>query len=163
MLGPAQPGLGDVATPLAGLVMEERDRGCGPNVPIAQRREIDDRVFQALARMDRHQLNCRGIAVKASGPLRAPAIPGPGDLVAQPTHQRHHPQALGQRDLVQHLGDVAQVGQLPLPIDEAEHPCGETVGVRGFEHGCDAPRPHHVRPSAQLLGEGIGEVFSAGV
>ena len=131
--------------------------------PVGDGGQVDDGVLQALAGVDRHQLHRGGVGVEPPGALDAAAGPALGDLLAQPGQQRHQAVPLGERDLVQRLADVAQVGEPAVAADLGEHPRGQPGDVGGLEHRGDAAGGEQLDPGAQRLGDVVGQVVAARV
>ncbi len=67
--------------------------------------------------------------------------------------------ALG--DVVQHLSDVAQVGEPTLAADLGEHPSGQPAGRGGLQHGRDAAASCDVGPAPHGVGHLVGEAVAA--
>ena len=61
-------------------------------------------------------------------------------------------------DLVQQLGEVLDVGEVPLAAAPGEHPLGHPGDVRRLEDRRDAARPRVVGPAPQRLGHVVGQV-----
>ena len=103
---PGGAGGGDVAAATTlGVVVERLLRLALPLV--GRRGEVDDGVLQALAGVDRDELDGRGVAVEPAGALDAAVLAGVGDLAAQPAEQADQPEPLAQGRLVEYLADVA--------------------------------------------------------
>ena len=148
---PAPPAA-DVAAAPAVVVVEPRQVGLA-DVTVGDGGQVDDGVLEALAGVDRHQLDGGGVAVETAGALQPAAGAALGDLLAQPGQQRDQAVPLGERGLVQGLADVPQVGQPPLAADLGQHPRGQPADGRGLHHRGQAaageqlqPRPQRRRP-----------------
>ena len=70
---------------------------------------------------------------------------------------------LGQRDLVQGLADVPQVGEPPVAADLGQHPGRQAGDARRLHHGGQATAAEQLEPRPQRLGDLVGEVVAAGV
>ena len=129
-----------------------------PDVPVEREGQVDERVLQPLAHPHRHDLDRGGVAVEpavalgGAGPLLA--------LVAQPLQQRRQPEAVAVGDLVEQLGEVLDVGEVPLAAAPGQHPLGHAGDVRRLEHRGDPARAGVVGPAPQRLGDPVGEVVA---
>ena len=168
LLGPADvvgpPGTAgaDVAAAPALVVVEARQVGLG-DVAVGDGGQVDDGVLEALARVDRHQLHGGRVAVETAGALEPAAGAALADLLAQPGQQRDQAVPLGQRDLVQGLADVPQVGEPPVAADLGQHPGRQAGDARRLHHGGQAAAAEQLEPRPQRLGDLVGEVVAAGV
>ena len=66
-------------------------------------------------------------------------------------------------DVVEHLAEVVEVGQQPLPVGLRQHTRGQPVGGDRLVHGRDAPAAQHVQPATDALGDVVGQVVAPGV
>ncbi len=104
------------------------------------------------------------VAVEAAAAPGEAALFGGADAVGEPAGQRRETEALGERDVVEELGDVAQVGELAFPVLDAEQPGGE-IGVGGqlVEDRGEPRAPEQPRRLAQLRRQPADEIASARV
>ena len=81
---------------------------------------------------------------------------GLGDPAAQPGGQRTGSEVLVTGGPVQELADVAQVGELALPVDEREHPARELLrpGDDLLQRG-DPALAQHLRPGVEPAVHGL--------
>ena len=125
--------------------------------------QVDDGVLQALAGVDRHQLDGGGVGVEPAGALgaaagRGPRLTWPRSQVSSATS----PSRSVRRDLVQRLADVAQVGELPLAADPRRAPA--PAGPPTFAASSTAATPRlreQLGPGAQRVGDLVGEPVAA--
>ena len=120
---------------------------------------MHDGVLQALALVDRRDLDGGGIAVEATNALGG----GVRALGPQPLQQTGQTEGLPPRGLVQRLGEMTQVGQLALTPDPAEHACGEPALLGGLEQRGHATAAQEQGPATQPVGQLVGELLAAGV
>ena len=91
--------------------------------------QVDDRELEALAAVDREDLDGLGVGLQAAAALLVGGVAvGLGDAPAQPRRQRRRPELLARRGGVQELADVAQVGQPALAVGAREHAAGQALG-----------------------------------
>ena len=89
---------------------------------LPQVRVVDDRELEALAAVDRQDLDRLGVGLQAAAAvLVARVLVGLGDAPAQPRRPARSCRAARRRRGVQELADVAQVGQPPLAVGQPQH------------------------------------------
>ena len=113
-----------------------------PDVAVERERQVDERVLQALADPDGHDLDRGRVAVEPTvalgraGPLLA--------LVAQPLQQGRQPETVAVGDLVEQLREVLHVGEVALA---AAH-------RRGPARPCRRRTPPRARRRCRARGRG---------
>ena len=162
VVAPLARAAADRDAPLALVVVEERHVGVA-GIAVPQRRQVDDGVLEALAGVDRHQLDRGRVGVEPADPGGAAVAAPLGDLATQPGERRRQAEVVCEADGVEHLADVAQVGQQALAPDHAEHPRGHARDRRGLEHGRHPTGGEELGPHPHPVGELLGEVGATGV
>ena len=162
VVGPPRSATADVHAAAALVVVEPRPLRLR-DVAVGDGGQVDDGVLEALARVDRHQLDGGRVAVETAGALQATAGAALGHLLAQPGQQRDQPVPLGEGGLVQGLADVAQVGQPAVAAHLGQHPGRQPGDARGLHHGRQPTAAEQLQPRPQRLGHLVGEVVAARV
>ena len=130
--------------------------GAGP--PVEGLGQVDDRVLQALAAMDGHQLH--GLLVGVESPSAGTMLVGDEPLAAQPVQQAHHPEVLVLPDLVQDLRHVHEVGVQTLPTWLAQESRSQPRRGEIFMHGSDATVADQVLPTPELVSPLVGQLLA---
>jgi hypothetical protein len=104
--------------------VEERDLLVA-NEAVEVHRQVDHRVLQTLAPVNGDDLHRLGVALQPPRPLAAAAVATA--LPAEPLQQRGQAKPLAVGDVVQHLADVVQVGEVTLAARTGQHPLGQSA------------------------------------
>ena len=156
---PVRPLAGHVEASIAGVVVVEGVPG-REDVGLAREGQVDDGVLEALARVDGDDLHRGGVVVEATGALGGGSTLPP--LLAEPAEEPGQAEAIPGRGLVQHLGQVAQVGQEPLAADASQDPLAEPACLRRREQRRDSLAAQQQRPAPEPVGDVVGDGVATG-
>ncbi len=134
--------------------MQPRHLG-GPDVPVEGEGQVDDRELKTLAHPHRHDLNGRRVAVESA--VAFSGITLLGTFGSQPVPQRRKSEAFTMGRLLQQLGQMSQVGHVPLAALPREDTFAHTGQPCGLENRGHAAFPGVVGPLTQRLGDVVGE------